>query len=321
MRGLIAFGLALVLMSASGAAHAQDTYPSRPVKVVVPFAAGGSTDVLGRLAAQILSEQLGQRFFVENVNGAGGALGAAQVAKAAPDGYTLLIGTPGSMTVNPHIQANIAYDTLRDFAPISLIGNTPGVALVPTSSPIMDLRQLIAAAKAKPGALTFGSAGVGSFFHLAAELFKYRAGVDMTHVPYRGVSQAVVDLYAGRIDVMFGSVQSYLSASGKLRALAVAAPKRSSLAGEIPTAAEAGLAGYQTGSWTGVLAPARLPGAVLAALNAALRKGLQDPAMVKHFADIGLEPAGNSPQEFAQFIAAEFADIGKLVELAQMKPQ
>jgi tripartite-type tricarboxylate transporter receptor subunit TctC len=289
--------------------------------MIVPFAAGGSTDVLGRLAAQILSDQLGQRFFVENVNGAGGSIGAAQVAKSAPDGYTLLIGTPGSMTVNPHIQPNIAYDTLRDFQPISLIGDTPGVALVPTESAIGNLRQLIAAAKAKPGALTFGSAGVGSFFHLAAELFKWRAGVDMTHVPYRGVSQAVVDLYAGRIDVMFGSIQSYLGSSGKLRALAVAAPKRATLAPAIPTAEEAGLAGFHTGSWTGVLAPARLPPAVTAALNAALVKGLADPAMVKHLADIGIEPAANSPEAFARFIAAEHAEIGKLVELAQMKAQ
>ena len=326
-RNMIAVASAFALMVALGAAHAQDkavgsddAYLAKPVRVVVPFEAGGSTDVLGRLAAQILTDQLGQRFIVENIGGAGGSIGAAQVAKAAPNGYTLLVGTPGSITINPHIQA-VSYNPLRDFQPIAMIGDTPAAVFVVNSSPITSLQQLISQAKAKPDALTFGSAGVGSFFHLAGELFKECAGVNIRHVPYRGMAPALVDLLAGRTDVMFGSVQGYLANRGKVKALAVGSPRRSSLAPEVPTADELGVPGFYTGSWTGLLAPARTPAAIIDKLNAAMTKGIQEPAMVKRFADLGMESQALTPQGFGMFVAKEFAETGKLVQKAQIKPE
>ncbi|OFZ97852.1 MAG: hypothetical protein A3H35_06750 [Betaproteobacteria bacterium RIFCSPLOWO2_02_FULL_62_17] len=327
-RNLTAVAGVFALMGALGSAHAQDKVPgsddaylTKPVRVVVPFEAGGSTDILGRLAAQILTEQLGQRFIVENVGGAGGAIGAAQVAKAAPNGYTLLVGSPGSITVNPHIKANLSYDPLRDFEPVALIGDTPAAVFVANGSPITSLQQLISQAKAKPDTLTFGSAGVGSFFHLAGELFKESAGVDIRHVPYRGMAPALVDLLAGRTDVMFGSVQGYLANRGKVKALAVGSPRRSSLAPEVPTADELGLRGFYTGSWTGLLAPARTPAAIIDKLNAAMNKGIQEPAMVKRFADLGMESQALTAQAFGKFIATEFAETGKLVRKAQIKSE
>ncbi len=318
---LIAVAGALAFMGVLTGAHAQeDAYPSKPVRVIVPFEIGGSTDVLGRIAAQILSDQIGQRFIVENISGAGGVIGAAQVAKAAPNGYTLLIGTPGSITVNPHIQRNVPYHPLKDFLPVALIGDTPAAVFVPSGSSFNSLQQLIAAAKAKPDSLTFGSAGVGSFFHLAGELFNERAGVSIRHIPYRGMAPAMVDLLAGRTDVMFGSVQGYLATRGKVKAFAVGAPRRSALAPEVPTADELGLAGFYYGTWNGLLAPARTPVAILDKLNAAVRRGMQEPAMVKRFADLGMESQPLTPQAFGKFIEAEFTETGKLVRKAQIKP-
>lgn len=325
-RQRIACALALVALVAGAKAQDKsatpdDNYPSRPVRVIVPFEIGGSTDVLGRLAAQILSDQIGQRFIVENVSGAGGVIGAAQVAKAAPNGYTLLIGTPGSITVNPHIQRNVPYHPIKDFQPIALIGDTPAAVFVPTASPLNSLKDLISAAKAKPDSLSFGSAGVGSFFHLAGELFNERAGVSIRHIPYRGMAPALVDLFAGRTDVMFGSVQGYLANRGKVKAFAVGAPKRSVLAPEVPTADELGLSGFYTGTWNGLLAPARTPTAIIDKLNATIRRGLQEPAMAKRFADMGMESQPFTPQAFAKYIEAEFVDTGKLVQKAQIKPE
>ena len=316
------------MLSALGTAGAQDktagsdaAYPVRPVTFVVPFAAGGSTDVLARLAAQFLSVDLGQSFIVENLAGAGGVIGAAQVAKAQPNGYTLLVGTPGSIAINPHIQPNVAYNPVRDFEPVALIGATPAAVFVLSSSPITSLQQLITQAKAKPGHLTFGSAGVGSFFHLTGELFNQSAGVNIRHVPYRGMAPAMVDLLAGRTDVMFADVQSYLANRGKVRALAVGAPRRSTLAPEVPTADELGLGGFHTGSWTGLLAPARTPAAIVNKLNAAMRKGIQEPAMVQRFKELGMESQLLTPQAFAKFVATEIAETGKLVRKAQIKPE
>ncbi len=314
------------LIGVPGAAHAQQkgaelAYPTRTVTLVVPFSAGGSTDVLGRLAAQLLGAELGQNFVVENVAGAGGIIGAAQVAKAQPNGYTLLVGTPGSIAINPHIQPNVPYNPVKDFEPVALIGATPAAVFVMNNSSITTLQELIAQAKAKPGALTFGSAGVGSYFHLTGELFKECTGVDIRHVPYRGMAPAMVDLMAGRLDVMFADVQSYLSARGKVRVLAVGAPKRSSLAPEIPTSDELGLVGFHTGSWTGLLAPARTPAAIVNKLNAAMRKGLQDPAVVQRFTDLGMEWQQLTPEAFAKFVATTITETGKLVKKAQIKAE
>jgi tripartite-type tricarboxylate transporter receptor subunit TctC len=327
-RKWIALAGGFALISALGTAHAQDkpggsdvAYPTKPVTLVVPFAPGGSTDVLARLAAQFLSVDLGQSFIVENVSGAGGIIGAARVAKAQPDGYTLLVGSPGSIAINPHIQPNVPYNPVRDFEPVALIGATPAAVFVENSSPITSLQQLIVQAKAKPGQLTYGSAGVGSFFHLTGELFNESAGVNIRHVPYRGMAPAMVDFLAGRTDVMFADVQSYLAARGKVRALAVGSPRRSSLAPEVPTADELGLTGFHTGSWTGVLAPARTPAAIVNRLNAAMRKGIQQPAIVQRFKDLGMESQLLTPEAFGKFLATEIAETGKLVQKARIKPE
>lgn len=313
-----------MVMCASVTAYAQDkdvAYPLRTVTLVVPFAPGGSTDVLARLAAQFVGADLGQSFIVENVTGAGGIIGAAQVAKAQPNGYTLLIGTPGSISINPHIQPNVPYNPVKDFEPIALIGSTPAAVFVANESPITSLQQLIAQSKAKPGSLAFGSAGVGSYFHLTGELFKECAGVDIRHVPYRGMAPAMVDLMAGRTDVMFADVQSYLSVRSKVRGLAVGAQRRSSLAPEVPTSDELGLRGFHTGSWTGMFAPARTPSAIVNRLNASVRKGIQDPAIVQRFTDLGMESQLLNAEAFGKFVTTEIAETGKLVKKAQIKPE
>jgi tripartite-type tricarboxylate transporter receptor subunit TctC len=317
----IAASIALgATVRAQGQADATN-YPTRPVRVIVPFLAGGSTDTLGRLTAQTLSERFGQQFLIDNVAGAGGTIGATQAARAAPDGYTLMVGTPGSITINPHLQANLAYDPLRDFIPVSLIGDTAGVVIVRKDSPIESVAQLIALAREKPGVLTFGSAGIGSFTHLGGELFERQYGVTLTHVPYRGSSQSTIDFIAGRLDVIFGSVQGYLGMGDRVKALGLAAAERSSLAPDIPTVDELGLPGYRSSSWTGLFAPAATPPAIVAKLNAAIVAALHTPAMVKRYAGLGVEPTTKSAEDFAKYVAAEYAEMGVVLKSAGLKPQ
>jgi tripartite-type tricarboxylate transporter receptor subunit TctC len=295
-------------------------YPNRPVRIIVPFLAGGSTDTLGRLAAHMLSEHFGVQFAVENIAGAGGTIGATQVARAQPDGYMLLVGTPGSITINPHLQADLPYDPLRDFRPVAILGDTAGVVIVRKDSPVTSLAQLIAMAKEKPGALTFGSAGIGSFTHLGGELFEHAYGVKLTHVPYRGSSAATVDFLAGRLDVIFGSVQGYLGMGDQVKALGLAAAERSKLAPDIPTVDELGLPGYRSSSWTGLFAPAATPPAVIDKLNTAIITALGTPDMIKRYADLGVDPATKTPEQFAKFLAAEFAEMGTVLHAAGLTP-
>lgn len=321
---IAAFALAVAMAGPLAApAHAQadvETYPSHPVRIIVPFLAGGSTDTLGRLAAHMLSEHFGVQFVVENVGGAGGTIGATQAARAQPDGYTLMVGTPGSITINPHIQANLPYDPLRDFRAVALLGDVVGVVIVRKDSPITSVAQLIAMAKEKPGALTFGSAGVGSVTHLGGELFEHAYGVKLTHVPYRGSSAATVDFLAGRLDVIFGTVQGYLGMGDQVKALGLAAGQRSKLAPDIPTVDELGLPGYRASSWTGLFAPAATPDGIVDKLNTAIVTALRTPDMVKRYADLGVEPAVKSPEEFAKFLAAEFAEMGTVLSAAGLTP-
>ena len=307
--------------AAEAFAQADDaSYPSHPVRIIVPFLAGGSTDTLGRLAAHMLSEHFGVQFVVENIGGAGGTIGATQAARAQPDGYTLMVGTPGSITINPHIQANMPYDPLRDLRPVALLGDVVGVVIVRKESPITSVAQLIATAKEKPGALTFGSAGVGSVTHLGGELFEHAYGVKLTHVPYRGSSAATVDFLAGRLDVIFGTVQGYLGMGDRVKALGLAAARRSKLAPDIPTVDELGLPGYRASSWTGLFAPAATPDRIVAKLNAAIVTALRTPDMVKHYADLGVDDEAKSPDEFAKFLAAEFAEMGTVLKAAGLTP-
>ncbi|MBX6740772.1 MAG: tripartite tricarboxylate transporter substrate binding protein [Acetobacteraceae bacterium] len=202
-REFLASGMVAVGAFAAGAVRAQERFPARPLRMVVPFAAGGSTDILARICAQLLNERLGQPVVVDNITGAGGTLGASRVAEAPADGYTLLAGTPGPITINPHLQPRIPYQPLRDFAPVAFVGDSPSVVVVRRDSPIRSIRDLVERAKANPGGLTYASSGVGSFAHLSGELFKWRAGVDLSHVPYRGTAPAATDIIAGRVDVMF----------------------------------------------------------------------------------------------------------------------
>jgi tripartite-type tricarboxylate transporter receptor subunit TctC len=301
---------------AQASSEAAPTYPLRTVKLVVPFAAGGSTDALARLVAQMLSERLGQQFIVENVGGAGGTIGAAQAARAAPDGYTLLAATPGPITINPAIQAKIPYDPLRDFAPIALVGDSPAVVIVKKGSPIATLADLVALAKSKPEGVTFGSAGHGSFAHLSAELFKSLAGIKLTNVAYRGTGPAITDLLGGRIDVMFEnyvSVQGFLS-SGEIKALAVGSAHRLPFLPDVPTVSELGVPGYESSSWFGLLAPAGTPTGVIQKLNQAVAKGIREPALGERLATLGVEAVGDSPDEFARYLAAKAEEMRKLVK-------
>jgi tripartite-type tricarboxylate transporter receptor subunit TctC len=290
------------------------------MRVIIPFAAGGSTDILGRLCAQILTEKLGQTAVAENITGAGGTIGAQRVLDAPADGYTLMAGTPGPITINPHLQPRIPYQPLRDFAPVAFVGDSPAVIVVRRDSPIRTLGDLLARAKAEPGKLTYASAGIGSFAHLSGELFKWRAGVDMIHVPYRGTAPAATDIIGGRVDVMFEnypSVQGQLT-SGELRTLAIGASRRSTLLPGVPTAVEEGVAGYESTSWFGLFVRAATPPAAIATMNAAINAGIREPAMTARLAGLGIEPAGGTPDAFRDYVQRKLDETGQLIRTARI---
>ncbi|GGG17895.1 MFS transporter [Caldovatus sediminis] len=307
----------------AAAQQAGGAFPSRPLRIIVPFSAGGSTDILGRICAQILTERLGQPVVVENITGAGGTIGASRVVEAAPDGYTLLAGTPGSIAINPQLQPRIPYQPLRDLEPVVFVGDSPAVVVVRRDSPLRGLRDLVARARAEPGRLTFASAGIGSFAHLSAELFKWRAGVDLVHVPYRGTAPAATDLIAGRVDTMFEnypSVQAYLAA-GEMRALAIAARRRSALLPEVPTAAEEGVPDYESSSWFGLFAPARTPRAAIEAVNGAIAAAIREPALAQRLAGLGVEPVGGTPEAFREYVARRIEETGAIIRTAGITAQ
>ena len=319
MQRRILLGLAAGAVAGRGAL-AQERFPSRGMRVIIPFAAGGSTDILGRLCAQILTEKLGQTAVAENITGAGGTIGAQRVLDAPADGYTLMAGTPGPITINPHLQPRIPYQPLRDFAPVAFVGDSPAVIVVRRDSPIRTLGDLLARAKAEPGKLTYASAGIGSFAHLSGELFKWRAGVDMIHVPYRGTAPAATDIIGGRVDVMFEnypSVQGQLT-SGDLRTLAIGASRRSTLLPGVPTAVEEGVAGYESPSWFGLFVRAATPPAAIATMNAAINAGIREPAMTARLAGLGIEPAGGTPDAFRDYVQRKLDETGQLIRTARI---
>ncbi len=301
-------------------ALAQDRFPSRQMRIVIPFATGGSTDILGRLCAQILTEKLGQTVVAENVTGAGGTIGAQRVLDAPADGYTLMAGTPGPITINPHLQPRLPYAPLRDFEPVVFVGASPAVITVRRDGPIRTLQDLVNAAKASPGRMTYGSAGVGSFAHLSAELFKWRAGVDMTHVPYRGTSPAATDVMGGRLDAMFEnypSVQPQINA-GELRVLAIGSANRSDLLPGVPTAMEAGVAGYESTSWFGLFVRAGTPANAVEAINGAINAALREPATRARLAQLGIDPAGGTPADFRAYLQRKLDETGELIRTARI---
>jgi tripartite-type tricarboxylate transporter receptor subunit TctC len=298
--------LLLLLALFSTALHAQ-IYPSRPVRVIVPFPPGGTTDIVARLVADRLGATLGQPAVIENRAGAGGAIGAEAIAKAAPDGYTIGLATVSTHAVNPAINPRLAYDALRDFTPISNLASVPNVVSAHPSLGISDLKQLVERAKSSPGKITYASAGNGSLSHMLGEIFKSATGTDLLHVPYKGVGPALNDTLGGQVNVLFDNLPSSLPhiQSGKLRALAVSSPARLDFLPDVPTFAEAGVPQLNDPSWFGLVGPAKLPPAVLARVHEAVKQALATPEVRERMRQAGAVPVGNTPGEFAAQIRAE----------------
>jgi tripartite-type tricarboxylate transporter receptor subunit TctC len=316
-----ALGVIAATIGMLGAASAQTDYPTHPVRLIVPFAPGGSTDSQARIVAEYLGRELGQQVIVVNVGGAGGTLGLNQAAKAAPDGYTFVTATP-SLTINPYIQKDIGYDPIKDFEPIALLATSPIVLVVPKDSKIKTVQDLIDMAKAKPGELKYGSAGIGSATHLSTALFAAMAKVDLVHVPYRGAGPAILDLLAGRMDMQFENAPSVLGQvqSGALRGVAVGSPKRSAMLPELPPIGDT-VHGYEASSWFGILAPAKTPRAIIDKVNAAANKALTDPAVKKQMDSLGVELIGGTPAQFETYLKARVDELRTVSKAANLTPQ
>jgi tripartite-type tricarboxylate transporter receptor subunit TctC len=300
--------------TASGAFAAD--YPTKPIRLVVPFSAAGTTDFLARAIAQKLGQNMRTTVIVDNRPGAGGNIGSDIVAKSDPDGYTLLLGTVGTHAINASLYKKMPYDTVKDFAPITLVASVPNIVVVHPSVPAKSIKELLALAKSKPGQLTFASSGNGSSIHLSGELFKSMAGVDMLHVPYKGSGPAVSDLIGGQVNMMFDNMPSSLPhvKAGRLRAIAVTSAKRSPAAPDVPTIAESGVPGYEAVAWFGVLAPAGTPPAIVNKLNAEIVKVLKSPDVAQRLASQGAEPVSNTPEEFSAYIKTEMVKWAKVIK-------
>ncbi|HTP94969.1 MAG TPA: tripartite tricarboxylate transporter substrate binding protein [Burkholderiales bacterium] len=301
---------------------AAQNYPDKTVSLVVAFPAGGSTDPLARALAQQLSEGWGQNVVVINRPGAGGNIGAESVARAAPDGYTLLVGTT-ALATSPSLYRNLGYDVLKDLAPVSQLMITPNVLVVHPSVPARSPRELIALAQARPGRLSSGSAGAGSSNHLALVLFNAMAHVDILHVPYKGAAPAVADVVGGHVDMTFAPVPAVLTLieSGRLRALAVTSARRSPVLPDTATLAEAAIAGYEAASWAGLCAPAATPKPLIAHIHAAVAQSLRAASVRQAFLRLGAEPVGGTPDEFAQLLRREIAKWGRVLKSAGVSPE
>jgi tripartite-type tricarboxylate transporter receptor subunit TctC len=306
---------ALSVLLFSGTATAQD-YPSRPVKIVVPFPAGGSNDIIARILAQKLGERTGQAFLIENRGGAGGNIGADAVATSQPDGYTLLLTAPPPLTINAALYKNLPYDPAKAFAPVALVASVPIVLAVHPSVDANNVTELIALAKAKPGTINFGSSGNGSTNHLAGELLKSMTGINIVHLPYRGAAPAMNDLIAGHIPVMFDNIPAVLpQVQGKaIRAIAVAGAKRASALPDVPTVAESGVPGFEASAWFGLVAPAKTPAPVLAKLESEVDAILKMPDVQKRFTELGAEPGSISGAAFGRFLADKTAKWTKIIQ-------
>ena len=320
-KALLASLLAGVL-AAPGLACAQ-AYPAKPIRLIVTFAAGGGAEFVARAMAPKMGEALGQTIIVDNRPGANGAVGADAVAKAAPDGYTLLLGAAGTMVIAPHLGAQMPFDTFRDLVPVTLAAWSPFIVTLNPGVQASSIRDLVALAKASPGKINYGSSGTGGAPNLAGELFKSMTGVNMVHVPYKGLGPAITDLLGGQIQVVFadvGLVQGHIAA-GKLKGLGVTGAARSSSVPGMPTVAESGVPGYASGTWYGVLAPAGTAADIVARVNGAVRKALEDAEVKAAFAKQGIDAAGNTPAEFGAYMRAESDKWGKLVREAGIKAQ
>jgi tripartite-type tricarboxylate transporter receptor subunit TctC len=299
------------------------TYPTKAIRLIVPFPPGGSTDLVGRVLGAKLGEAFNQQVIVENRAGASGMIGNELVARAAPDGHTLTMGTIGAMSVVMSLYKSVPYDATRDFAPITLTGNVENLLVVHPSVPVRNVKEMIALAAGKPGLLIFASSGTGNAPHLAGELFNQLANVKMVHLPYKGGGPAMIDLVAGQVSVSFASMPSSLpfAKSGKLRAIAVGGAKRSPAAPEIPTVAENGLPGFEITDWQGLLAPAKTPAAVIERLSRETIRVLNEREVKERLANAGLQVVTNTPQQFADFIRAEIDKWGKVIRAAGIKQE
>ncbi len=312
--------VSLVFMAATTSAPAQQ-YPTKAVRLIVGFPAGGTSDIMARLTGQKLSEAWGQTFIIDNRPGAGGNIGTELVAKAAPDGYTLLVSPGSTLTSNPAVYSKVPFDTVRDFAPVTMIAGVPNALVVHPSVPASNVKELIALAKSRPGQLAYASTGAGQSTHLSAELLKTSAGINMIHVPYKGSAPALTDIVAGQVSVMFDNLPSVLPfiKSGRLKPLAVSSAARSRALPEVPTVAESALPGFDVTVWFAVLAPAATPREIVNRLNAEVVKAIKTQDMRDRLAQQGAEAIGNTPEDFAAIIKRDLAKWAKVVKDANIK--
>lgn len=312
----------VIVVLATRSACAQP-FPVKPVRLIVTYVAGGPADIAARALAQKLAQAWGQQVVVDNRAGAGGIIGTELVAKAAPDGYTLLHGTAAGLVINPLLVKKLPYDTFRDFAPVSMVVIVPQLLVVYPGVAAATLKELIALAKARPGQLNYASVGIGSPNHLGMELLKSMAGVDMVHVPYKGATPAMADLMAGQVQLAFNGMASVLPqmAAGKLKAIAIGSARRSAAAPDVPTVAEAGLPGFEYTAWNGNFAPAGTPPALVARISGDIRRALAAPDLVQRLASLGSEPGGSTPVEFTAYVKADYVRWSRVVKAIGLRPE
>lgn len=321
MQLCFACGASLIsALSTTGTAHAQ-SYPSKPIRMIVPFAPGGGTDIVARAVAQKIGETFKQAVVVDNKTGASGNIGMELAAKSAADGYTIIM-TSSALAINPSLYKGLAYDAVKDFSPVTLATLIPFILVVNSSLPAASVKELIGLARSKPGQLAYSSAGTGNATHLSMALFEMMAKVKMNHVPYKGTGQAMSDLMGGHVQLMFGAIPSTMPGvkAGKLRILAISSATRASVLREVPTVAEAGLPGYELTSWYGVLAPAGTPDAIVAQLNSEIVTALNLPEVKSRLSAEGADPVGNTPAQFQAYIRSEIEKYSKIVTAVRIRP-
>ena len=324
MKFIKSLPIVLCLLAMSGALQAQDaaaTYPDRPVKVFVPFPPGGATDIVGREISDRLARALGQPFVVENRSGASGNIGMEAAARSAPDGYTLVVGAPQTLTINPQLFKSNPFNPQKELDPIVVVATVPNVLIINPKLPISSVKELIAYAKERPGKVNYGSSSIGGTPHLSSELFKSMTGTDIMHIPYRGSSPALTDLMGGQIDMMFDNLPASLPhiKSGRVKALAVTTKQRSDAAPELPTMDEAGVPGFESQGWFSLLAPAGTPPAILEKINAEVNKILATDSFKERLANVGAQPMGGSIADFRQLLDTETQRWSKVIEFADIK--